>query len=104
MLFIDIRVVQTGNRLLNSLGNVALLRHTAARVGPVSNVINRLQFRGGEIQHRENRQPGLANGRKRAAPHAIYSGELSEAKESSEQHPWRVHLWSARTSGISAVI
>jgi hypothetical protein len=52
-LCVDVRVVETGNRLLNSLGNVALLRHTAVTHGPVRTDINRLQFRGGEIEHRE---------------------------------------------------
>jgi hypothetical protein len=52
-LCVDVRVVETGNRLLNSLGNVALLRHTAVTHGPVRADINRLQFRGGEIEHRE---------------------------------------------------
>ncbi|MGA2246952.1 MAG: hypothetical protein ABSH48_18320 [Verrucomicrobiota bacterium] len=53
VLCVDIRVVQTGNRLLNSLGNVALLRHTAATYGSARRDINHLQFRGGEMEHRE---------------------------------------------------
>ena len=53
MLCVDVRVVQTGDLLLNSLGNMALFRHTAERVGPAKKVINRIQFRGGEIEHRE---------------------------------------------------
>lgn len=57
-LYVDVRVVQAGNRLLNSLGNVALLRHTALIHGLVGRKVsrqqfNRMQFRGGEVEHRE---------------------------------------------------
>jgi len=62
MLYIDVRMVQTGNRLLNSLGNVALLRHTAVTSGPGQSDINWLQFRGGEIQHRETANLALRMG------------------------------------------
>jgi hypothetical protein len=62
ILCIDVRMVQTGNRLFNSLGNVALLHHTAMGVGPVQSGIVRLQFRGGEIEHRETANLALRMG------------------------------------------
>ncbi len=62
VLCVDVRVVRTANRLLNSLGNVALLRHTALTYGSVRRDINRLQFRGGEIEHRETANLALRMG------------------------------------------
>lgn len=52
-LCVDVRVVQTGDLLLNSLGNMALFCHGADQAGSAKPVINRLQFRGGEIEHLE---------------------------------------------------
>jgi len=62
MLCVDVRMVQTWNRLLNSLGNVALLYHTAVRAEPAKSGIFRLQFRGGEIEHRETANLALRMG------------------------------------------
>jgi len=62
VLYIDVRIVQTGNRLLNSLGNVALLRHTAVKAGLAQSHTTRLQFRGGEIEHRETANLALRMG------------------------------------------
>jgi len=62
MLYIDVRMVRTGNRLLDSLGNVTLLRHTAVTSGPGQGGINRLQFRGGEIEHRKTANLALRMG------------------------------------------
>jgi hypothetical protein len=62
ILCIDVRLVQTGNRLLSSFGNVALLLHTAMTLGPVQSDIARLQFRGGEIEHRETANLALRMG------------------------------------------
>lgn len=61
ILCVDVRVVQAGNRLLNSLGNAILLYHTAKRCGPAG-IIRRLQFRGGEIEHRETANLALRMG------------------------------------------
>jgi hypothetical protein len=62
ILCIDVRLVQTGNRLLSSLGNVALLLHTAVTLGPAQSDVARLQFRGGEIEHRETANLALRMG------------------------------------------
>ena len=62
VLCVDVRVVHTGNRSLNSLGNVALLRHTAITYGSARREINHLQFRGGEREHRETANLALRMG------------------------------------------
>ncbi len=75
-LCVDVRVVETGNRLLNSLGNVALLRHTAVSAGSgLSNII-RLQFRGGEIEHRETANLALRMGGNELPPRHIFTRSL----------------------------
>ncbi|HWD91577.1 MAG TPA: hypothetical protein VG938_04425 [Verrucomicrobiae bacterium] len=76
MLFMDVRVVQTGNRLLNSLANVALLRYTCVTVGPVPNDLKRLQFRGGEMEHRETANLALRMGGSELPPRHTYARSL----------------------------
>jgi hypothetical protein len=76
MLCMDVRVVQTGNRLLNSLGNVALLRHTCVTLGPVPSDLNRLQFRGGEIEHLETANLALRMGGSELPPRHTFGRSL----------------------------
>jgi hypothetical protein len=76
LLCMDVRVVQTGNRLLNSLGNVALLRHSCVTHGPVRSDINRLQFRGGEIEHRETANLALRMGGRELPPRHTFGRSL----------------------------
>jgi hypothetical protein len=73
---VDVRVVQTGNRLLNSLGNVALLRHTAVTYGSARRDINWLQFRGGEMEHRETANLALRMGGHELPPRHIFARSL----------------------------
>jgi hypothetical protein len=76
VLYVDVRVVQTGNRLLNSLGNVALLRHTAVMYGSVRRDINYLQFRGGETEHRETANLAMRMGGNELAPRHTFARSL----------------------------
>ncbi len=75
-LCVDVRVVQTGNRLLNSLGNVALLRHSCVTHGPVRSDVNRLQFRGGEAEHRETANLALRMGGSELPPRHTFARSL----------------------------
>jgi hypothetical protein len=76
VLCVDVRVVRTANRLLNSLGNVALLRHTAVTYGSARRDINRLQFRGGEIEHRETANLALRMGGSELPPRHTFGLSL----------------------------
>lgn len=76
MLCMDVRVVRTANRLLDSLGNVALLRHTCVTLGPVPSDLNRLQFRGGEMEHRETANLALRMGGKELPPRHLFARSL----------------------------
>jgi hypothetical protein len=76
VLCVDVRVVQTANRLLNSLGNVALLRHTAVTYGSTRSDINRLQFRGGESEHRETANLALRMGGSELPPRHTFARNL----------------------------
>lgn len=73
MLCVDVRVVETGNRLLNSLGNVALLRHTAVSAGSGLSNVTRLQFRGGETEHLETANLALRMGGNELPPRHIFT-------------------------------
>jgi len=76
VLCVDVRVVQTGNRLLNSLGNVALLRHTAVTYGSARRDINRLQFRGGEMEHPETANLAMRMGGNELPPRHTFARSL----------------------------
>jgi len=76
MLCVDVRVVQAGNRLLNSLGNVALLRHTGVTYGSVRRDITRLQFRGGEREHRETANLAMRMGGNELPPRHTFARSL----------------------------
>ena len=76
MLCMDVRVVKTGNRLLDSLGNVALLRHTCVTLGPVPSDLNRLQFRGGEMEHRETANLAFRMGGKELPARHLFARSL----------------------------
>jgi hypothetical protein len=76
VLCVDVRVVQTGNLLLNSLGNVALLRHTAVTYGLARRDVNRLQFRGGETEHRETANLALRMGGTELPPRHTFARSL----------------------------
>ncbi len=76
VLFVDVRVVQTGNQLLNSLGNVALLRHSALTYGSARRDINRLQFRGGEMEHRETANLAMRMGGNELPPRHTFARSL----------------------------
>ena len=87
ILCVDVRLVQTENRLLNSLGNVALLHHTAVRVGPVQSGTIRLQFRGGEIEHRETANLALRMGGNELPARHIFARTLMEKSGQQENLP-----------------
>jgi hypothetical protein len=75
-LCVDVRVVQAENRLLNSLGNAALLHHTAKLHGPVG-IARRLQFRGGEVEHRETANLALRMGGRELPSRHVFSKVIS---------------------------
>jgi hypothetical protein len=74
-LCVDVRVVQAENRLLNSLGNAALLHHAAKLHGPVG-IARRLQFRGGEVEHRETANLAVRMGGHELPPRHVYVKRL----------------------------
>ncbi len=72
---VDVRVVQSENRLLRSLGNVMLFHHVALRHGR-SGPMSRLQFRGGEIEHRETANLALRMGGRELPPRHVFAKTL----------------------------
>jgi hypothetical protein len=76
VLCVDVRVVRAGNRLLNSLGNVALLRHTGMTYGSARRDISRLQFRGGEMEHRETANLAMRMGGNELPPRHTFGRRL----------------------------
>jgi hypothetical protein len=76
VLFVDVRVVQTGNRLLNSLANAALFRHSCVTRGSGPGDIRRLQFRGGEMEHRETANLALRMGGSELPPRYTFARSL----------------------------
>jgi hypothetical protein len=76
VLCVDVRVVQTENRLLNSLGNMALLHHAAVTYGSARRDISRLQFRGGEMEHRETANLALRMGGIELPPRHTFARSL----------------------------
>jgi hypothetical protein len=53
LLCIDIRVVNHPNPRLRALGNLSLFRHSMLKNRESSNPVRWLQFRGGELEHKE---------------------------------------------------
>ena len=76
VLFMDVRVVNAGNRLLNSLGNVALFRHCCETAGKVPDDLKRLQFRGGETEHRETANLAVRMGGVELPPRHTFGRDL----------------------------
>lgn len=76
--FVDVRVVQAENRMLRSLGNVMLFYHVAQRHDPsrFSGLIHRLQFRGGETEHRETANLALRMGGRELPPRHVFAKPL----------------------------
>jgi len=75
MFFVDVRVVHMENRRLRALGNMLLLRHVALHWKP-GGLIQRLQFRGGEIEHRETANLAIRMGGHELPPRYIFAKKL----------------------------
>lgn len=75
MFFVDVRVVQVENRRLRALGNMLLLRHVALH-WKLDGLIQRLQFRGGEIEHRETANLAIRMGGHELPPRYIFAKRL----------------------------
>jgi len=75
MFFVDVRVVHAENRRLRALGNMFLLRHVALHWKP-DGLIQRLQFRAGEIEHRETANLAIRMGGHELAPRYIFAKKL----------------------------
>ncbi len=73
--FVDVRVVQLENRRLRALGNILLFRHMAELCGPAED-IHRLQFHGGEVEHRETANLAFRMGGCELPPRYIFSKPL----------------------------
>lgn len=71
-LCIDIRVVRIENQLLRALGNVLLFHHMAARRG-ANKDLHRLEFRGGEVEHRETANLALRMGGRELPPRQVFA-------------------------------
>lgn len=75
LFFVDVRVVDVPNRRLRALGNMLLLRHVAWHWKP-DGLIQRLQFRGGEIEHRETANFAIRMGGHELPPRYVFAKRL----------------------------
>ena len=73
--FVDVRVVRIKNRLLRALGNLILFHHTASRWDPAG-PLRRLQFHGGQAEHRETANLAFRTGGHELPPRHIYAKNL----------------------------
>jgi len=73
--FVDVRIVQVENRQLRALGNLMLLHHFATHWDP-NGPIGRLQFHGGEAEHRETANLAVRMGGKEMPSRHIYAKAL----------------------------
>jgi len=73
--YIDVRVVRVENRRLRSLGNLLLFHHLAERWQP-GGPIQRLQFHGGEAEHRETANLALRMGGRELPGRYIFAKTL----------------------------
>jgi len=73
--YIDVRVVQVENRRLRALGNLLLFHHIGKRWSP-GGQIHRLQFHGGEAEHRETANLAIRMGGRELPSRHIYAKEL----------------------------
>ncbi len=73
--YIDVRVVHLANRQLRALGNLMLFHHVTAQ-RPPGGPIRRLQFHGGEAEHRETANLALRMGGRELPPRHIYAKEV----------------------------
>lgn len=71
-LCVDVRVVRTEHALLRALGNILLFYHMAAQRDANKELI-RLEFRGGEIEHRETANLAVRMGGHELPPRNVFS-------------------------------
>ena len=71
-LCVDVRVVQTEHQLLRAMGNVLLFYHMAAQ-REANRDLSRLEFRGGEIEHRETANLAFRMGGHELPPRHVFS-------------------------------
>lgn len=71
----DVRVVRVESRLLRSLGNALLFYHAATRHGPTG-ILDKIQFRGGETEHRETANIALRMGGRELPPCRVFAKPL----------------------------
>jgi hypothetical protein len=73
--YIDVRVVHVENRRLRSLGNLLLFQHGTAR-WPPGGQFQRLQFHGGEAEHRETANLAIRMGGRELPSRYIFAKPL----------------------------